>query len=260
MPTVAQALALARQLWESGKAVREQAQAKVAEAKAAAAQHRQRNLNAYREHYNHLYHPESGLITTGNLEALKAWRWADSTGHVLDAGFTPTPDEFGDLGLSSYRRELRRRYDSVVEDAVKELEKAAAEAEKDRWIEVHGSRHLREAWAAGYPAQREYLTERAALEFPGFTLDFDNNGEDKTRTFPSEKALAAEKHLKSFGVSGRVVWVTSWPTSKRDEDDWGDDEESCEAVRVSGWHGKDLYIRPESMDMTRAYGPAVYEA
>ena len=261
MPTVPQALALARHLWESGKAVREQAKLKVAGAKAAAAEQRRRNLAAYRELHKRLYRPDTGLITTGNLESLRKWTWADSTGHVIDTDFRPSNQEADALELhGNVRHELRRRHTSVVEDAIKELEKAAAEAEKDRWIKAHGSTHLREAWLADYPSSREYLIERAAMEFPGFTLDFDDNGSDKTRSFPSEAALKAEKHLESFGVKCRVVWVTEWPSSKVDEDDrWGVEEDPREAIVVRGWHGKDLYIEPEDVALTRVYGEEVYK-
>lgn len=260
VPTISEAVALARQLRDRGKSVREHAKAKVAEAKATAAEQRRRNLAAYEELHNKLYHPGLGLIATRNLPALKGWSWADSTGHLLDGGFAPDAHESDKMTLYAPARLLRYKgAGSVVDDAIKELEKAAAEAEKDSWIRQYGSAHLKEAWLADYPSSREYLVERAAKEFPGFTLDFDGNGGDTSRSFPSRKALAAEKYLQSLGVSCRVVWVTQWPFDKRDE--VIEDNDACEAIRISDWYGKDLYAKPAdiNLNLSRPYGTSVYQ-
>lgn len=114
------------------------------------------------------------------------------------------------------------------EKARKEAEKAQAEADKLAWCAEHGSAHLAQAVAAGYNCARMYTVERAAKEYPGFTVDFDENIDWKDRSCPSPKALAlAIKH------GGEVVWLTS-PAKATDnnEEYFDDDFEPVEAVIV----------------------------
>lgn len=116
-------------------------------------------------------------------------------------------------------------------------EKAAAEAEKQTWVEEHGSEHLRKALCAGYDCQRLYVTERAAKEFPGFTVDFGDDARWDNRSCPSEEALAI-----SLGVpTSRVVWLTAPARKLRgmEAEDW----ESREAVVVEDWLGKYDLVR-----------------
>lgn len=119
-------------------------------------------------------------------------------------------------------------------------------AEKARWIAAHGSDHLKRAFAAGYNSQRPYVLERAAAEWPGWVVDFNDTAQWNERSFPSTEALdaadaagalvedAAEVH--DYGEP-RVVWLTAEPSNAiRDDDD--DDYGDTEAVIVSGFIGK----------------------
>lgn len=97
--------------------------------------------------------------------------------------------------------------------------KAAREADKAAWIAASGSEHLRKAFTAGYDCQRLYVTERAAAEYPGFAVDFEDKAAWKARSCPSEQALElAERH------SGRVVWLTRPGYELSYEEYWGERE------------------------------------
>jgi len=118
--------------------------------------------------------------------------------------------------------------------AAKAKAQAAAEA-KALWIETHGSAHLRRASLHGYNCQRRYVTERAALELPGYELDFDDRAEWKSRTCPTEEALDEVDRLKELGHTASVVWL-----SEADDLDEGDERE---AIVVSGYLGKYTLLR-----------------
>lgn len=112
------------------------------------------------------------------------------------------------------------------------VEKAARAAEKSAWITEHGSDFLRQAFTAGYDCQRRYVTERAALEFPGYAVDFDDRAEWRERSCPSEKGLA-----EALAAGGTVVWLTRHPRHPAD-DGYGEDDTEYEAVAIRGFLGK----------------------
>ena len=125
-------------------------------------------------------------------------------------------------------------------------ENAAAEKERTDWIAAHGSDHLRAASDAGYDCKRLYVIERAALEHPGYILDFDDNAQWRDRSCPSEDALAEELRVTpalTEGESVLVVWLTDPPRDRREEDD--EDWESCEAVVIRGFLGDYDLVRTE---------------
>jgi hypothetical protein len=107
----------------------------------------------------------------------------------------------------------------------KELEKATVEAEKVAWVRANGSDHLRRCVEAGYDCQRLYVTERAALEHPGYLVDFDNRADWKSRACPSPDAM---DEVESAGGDAQVVWLTE-PPSGSDEEDF----DECEAVIIT---------------------------
>lgn len=99
---------------------------------------------------------------------------------------------------------------------------ALRDAEKARWIAALGSDHLKRAFAAGYDSQRQYVVERAAAEWPGWRVDFNDTAGWDERVFPSVEALDAEDQAKArvaaadepfhrYGVP-RVVWLTAEPS------------------------------------------------
>lgn len=124
----------------------------------------------------------------------------------------------------------------------REAAKAQAEADKLAWCKAHGSNHLRTAVENGYDCARLYATERAAVEHPGFTLDFDNAAEWKSRSCPSPEALSI-----ALGVEGEVVWLTApaknEEPSAEDYGYWADEYEPCEAVVIRNFLGKYDLVR-----------------
>ncbi len=126
--------------------------------------------------------------------------------------------------------EAQRKAEKEATDAAK---RHAAETERQEWIEANGSEFLRKATDAGYDCQRRYVTERAAIEHPGATVDFGDNAAWKSRSCPSEAALDL-----ALEIDGTVVWLTDSPrTEKRGVyEDY--DFDPCEAVVVRGYLGK----------------------
>lgn len=131
-------------------------------------------------------------------------------------------------------RELAAREEREAREAA---EKERLAAEKATWIEECGSRYLRDAHKLGYPCQRVYVNERAAMEFPEFAVDFGNNAAWKERACPSPEALEAVKALIAQGIRAEVVWLTA-PPYERDEDDYCDDYDAREAIAIRKYLGK----------------------
>lgn len=117
-----------------------------------------------------------------------------------------------------------------------ELKKAAAEAERQTWIEAHGSAYLKQCEARGYNCQRQYALERASFEYPGWDLDYNNTSAWKDRSGPSQKALSAEIDAPL----SRIVWLTAPASSELvDSELYGDEYfESCEALVIRNYLGK----------------------
>lgn len=129
-------------------------------------------------------------------------------------------------------REARRAADAAAAEerraadaARREREAAVAEAQAS-WAREHGSARLRKALEGGYEATRLYVEERAALELPGFEVDFDGTAEWKDRVGPSEPALDLAE-----SVDGTVVWLTRPVGDDEDGDSWYEFDET-EAVVV----------------------------
>lgn len=131
--------------------------------------------------------------------------------------------------------EERERRESAAK-----VERERLEAEKAEWIDAHGSDYLRRATALDYDCQRRYVEERATLELPDFTVDFDNRAGWRSRACPSEEALAEVERLIAAGRNAEVVWLIS-PPYKVDggDDDWGENDfEPCEAIVARSYLGK----------------------
>lgn len=131
----------------------------------------------------------------------------------------------------------------AVARAKREAEEAAADAEKRRWITEHGSAHLKRACnKEGYDCARLYALERSALEAPGYTLDFEEAAEWKSRACPSTKALDEVDAMRTRGFANPlVVWLTDEPRDHHKSDEeryYPDDFEPCEAVVIQGYLGK----------------------
>lgn len=120
--------------------------------------------------------------------------------------------------------EAARRQAEAIADA---QAKAQREADKVAWVAAHGSEFLRKACGAGYDCQRKYVAERAATEFPGYVVDWNDKAAWRDRSCPSESAL--DEALRTGGL---VVWLTVSGV----EDDY--DFEAREAVVVREYLGK----------------------
>lgn len=110
-------------------------------------------------------------------------------------------------------------------------------AEKVSWIAAHGSDRLRKSAARGHDCWGLYVRERAALEHPGFVVDFDDLARWKARSCPSAAALEAAEAVEG----AEIVWLTRPP---RAHDDYEDGEYAGrEALVVGGFLGKYDLVR-----------------
>ena len=105
--------------------------------------------------------------------------------------------------------------------------------EKQAWIAEHGSDHLRQAVRLGYTCQRLYATERAAAEFPGFILDFDQLTMWDSLDSPSPEAVAIDAALRAAGHTSEAVRIYRDHAGKNVADMWN--EPGAEAVVISGF-------------------------
>lgn len=116
-----------------------------------------------------------------------------------------------------------------------EAAKQAAEADKILWIGENGSEYLRSAHANGYGIQRSYVEERAAVEHPGYAVDFGEKMEFAERVNPTPKALSI-----ALSEGATVVWCTN-DAVDRDYDD--EPYEPREAIVIEKYLGKyTLYL------------------
>lgn len=128
--------------------------------------------------------------------------------------------------LQEEQAEWKRR-----DEAAREAEKTRRVAERTAWILQHGSSRLKKCVEQDYNCQRLYVVERAAVEFPGYVVDFDDKAAWKERSGPSEAALDEAKR-----VGGAIVWVTRFSSS--DDPDRYDEDDEYEAVVVRQYLGK----------------------
>ena len=128
-------------------------------------------------------------------------------------------------------------------EAAEKAAKAARDAERSAWIAEHGSDYLRRATALGYNCQRQYMTERAAAELPGFDVDFDRRAEWQNRSCPSVEALELVEALIEGGHNAEVVWLVEPVAQLEDEDGCPAWFDPCEAVVVQEYLGKYYLVK-----------------
>jgi hypothetical protein len=166
--------------------------------------------------------------------------------HPLVGDVTQKTTEIG-RAIAAAKELLKDRdaQDRVRDEQTEELLEAKIEAEKQRklaemaaWIDLHGDERLKLAHANNYKCHRLYVTQRAALEYPGFVLDFDDKFTWKERVGPS---LTALKKLGEYpGTNATIVWLTGM----------GDDDEEIfefqcsEAISIQSYLGKYDLILP----------------
>lgn len=132
-------------------------------------------------------------------------------------------------------RAARVEAENQAREAAEKAEREQREKDKNDWVAAYGSDFLKRAVALGYNCQRRYVTERAAVELPGFAVDFDGLARWKPRACPSEKALKEVEKLIERGYEAEVVWLTH-PESDCLDDFWG--FQSCEAIVINNYLGK----------------------
>lgn len=148
--------------------------------------------------------PAAEAALAGDLEAIEAVYAAWPNGLRYD--FNPDGGDSLDKRLNARKAELT---------------KAQKEADKRAWIASHGSDHLKRACAAGHNCDRKYWIERAAQEYPGFTLDYEDHAEWQDRTCPSVRMLDTRDAILAAhpGVKATIVWLTAEPWEQKNE--WG---------------------------------------
>lgn len=233
MPTLEELWAILARLVAGNKEAHEVAAARAQAVRNEVAAARARDLKVYHYLHTRLYHPRHGLIPTGNLDALEKVSWSDLT----DRDFRPNANE--EAGLE-WQPGPRGRIHDLVSSAINQIVKDRAEAEKDRWIKAHGSNRLRRAWEAGHDCQRGYVAERAALEAPGWTVDFGDDLRTKDRTYPTAKALdlldRAKPLADKLGVKVGIEWLSSYRPGD-DDNYWQEPHEDEEQeVLVMRWY------------------------
>lgn len=154
----------------------------------------------------------------------------------LEIALSNAAKKEAELKVEEEKREKRL----IALKAEKEKNEAERLAERLAWIEAHGSDYLQRAVKLGYNCQRQYVTERATLEFPGFALDFNLRAEWQDRTCPSSEALDEVEKLIQQGHKALVVWLcdTGVEQETTEDDDYINPFEPCEAIIVEDYLGK----------------------
>ncbi len=131
------------------------------------------------------------------------------------------------------KKERLEREAKMAEHKRQETEKRIRlEKEKQIWITEHGSDYLKRATKLNYNCQRKYITERVALEYPDYQIDFDERAEWKDRSCPSLAALDEVEELIEAKVKAKVVWLTR--QIENDDYPW----DPCEAVVIQEYLSK----------------------
>lgn len=137
--------------------------------------------------------------------------------------------------VAAAKAKQERLAEQRKQDAARqEAEKAARLAERRAWALEHGSSRLRKCIEMEYDCQRLYVLERAAIERPGYVVDFDDKAAWKSRSGPSEAALD-----EAARVGGEVVWLTRLPLDDGAPEDYQEGwEDEREAVVIRQYLGK----------------------
>jgi hypothetical protein len=164
------------------------------------------------------------------------FRWRAEGVQIRDAYEADRQRRIAEHDAEEKRHQEQHRREEAERKEAEDRERRARAEERAKWIAAHGSDFLRKAVGAGYDCQRRYVTERAALEYPGFEVDFDDGAEWKPRSCPSEAALDASL---AVGEECEVVWLTC-PVGgmPEDEDGYPEEWEPREALAVREFLGK----------------------
>lgn len=161
---------------------------------------------------------EQAEAISGDEEALITLR-SNTSKEVLDFNpknrlHTSTAAKFYDLYLKPF------------EETRKEARKRQLEAERNAWIEQHGSERLKLAVKHGHPVDRIFALEYAKAKYPGWTVDFFNNATWSDRTNPPLSELKAiEAAEAETDKTVHLVWLTSPAQDQPNDDRYWDDYE-----------------------------------
>jgi hypothetical protein len=93
--------------------------------------------------------------------------------------------------------------------------------EKEKWIINNGSEYLKDCLNLGYSANKEYVIERATIDFANYIVDYDDDAKWETRVSPSQTALDEIKRIKKDfpELKAEIVWLIK-PSYEIDYDDY----------------------------------------
>lgn len=150
--------------------------------------------------------------------------------------------KFAVKGLEDWHPKGKDSLYTLVREARQEIKTERDKAEKATWIAEHGSDRLKRGFERGHDCQRLYVIERAAIEAPGWTVDFNDDATWKDRSCPSTAALnlaeeAEELASRLASSQPKIVWLTK-PASNNvpislpydGYEDWDEPWEAREAV------------------------------
>lgn len=134
-------------------------------------------------------------------------------------------------------KEGKEKAEELAKSEAMKAEKKAREKERTEWINVYGSQYLKDCLEMNVKANLEYVVERAAMEHPGFIVDYADNASWQEKMSPSLETLEDLKKLKAAGVDAEIVWLTSPARVRNSEDDEDYAFESCEAIHIKNYLG-----------------------
>jgi hypothetical protein len=113
-----------------------------------------------------------------------------------------------------------------------------AREEQKPWVEEYGSERLRLAYSRGYDCDQIYVEERAAIEFPGFSIGMEENTGWYKAENPSLDALILERALRNQGREAEVTTVIYFPAEGYDDEADEENFERREAMVIKNYLGE----------------------
>jgi hypothetical protein len=109
------------------------------------------------------------------------------------------------------------KLDIVIENTCRLVEEQEAnyQFEKIAWIKNYGSEHLQLASSLGYECDDIYISEKAIIEFPEFSLDKEFLAHGKIDS-PSLEALVFAQELCNQGRNAEVTFIVTDDTDERE--------------------------------------------
>lgn len=89
-----------------------------------------------------------------------------------------------------------------------EIDEQARYSERNAWIAAHGSARLKRLLAEGIELENTYLSERIALERPGWAYDCDRRGEARQVRNARQEGLDLLDEARKIDPDATLVWWT----------------------------------------------------